>query len=75
MKKTLHQGGANALNLYSTTAGPYLGWAYLPDILTKPGQVYLDGIVIDWESMLGTSTTYAGASTRARRRRTKPGTG
>jgi hypothetical protein len=60
MKKTLHQGGANALNLYSTTAGPYLGWAYLPDILTKPGQTYLDGIVIDWESMPGTSTTYAG---------------
>jgi hypothetical protein len=60
MKKTLHQGGANALNLYSTTAGPYLGWAYLPDILTKPGQAYLDGIVVDWESMPGTSTTYAG---------------
>jgi pregnancy-associated plasma protein-A len=60
MKKTLHRGGANALNLYSTTAGPYLGWAYLPDILTKPGQAILDGIVIDWESMPGTSTTYAG---------------
>ena len=25
MKATLHQGGPNALNLYSTTAGPYLG--------------------------------------------------
>jgi Pregnancy-associated plasma protein-A len=60
MKHALHQGGLNALNLYSTTAGPYLGWAYLPDIVTKPGQAYLDGIVIDWESMPGTSTTYAG---------------
>jgi hypothetical protein len=60
MKQTLHQGGDNALNLYSTTAGAYLGWAYLPDITTKPGQAYLDGIVIDWESMPGTSTTYAG---------------
>jgi hypothetical protein len=59
MKHALHQGGDNALNLYSTTAGPYLGWAYLPDIVTKPGQAYLDGIVIDWESMPGTSTTYA----------------
>jgi hypothetical protein len=59
MKHALHQGGDNALNLYSTTAGPYLGWAYLPDITTKPGQAYLDGIVIDWESMPGTSTTYA----------------
>ena len=60
MKKTLHQGGSKALNLYSTTAGPYLGWAYLPDILTKPGQAYLDGVVFDWESIPGTSTTYAG---------------
>jgi hypothetical protein len=60
MKKTLHRGGSKALNLYSTTAGPYLGWAYLPDILTKPGQVYLDGVVFDWESIPGTSTRYAG---------------
>jgi hypothetical protein len=56
MKSTLHRGGDNALNLYSTTAGPYLGWAYLPDIVTKPGQADLDGIVIDWESFLGVST-------------------
>jgi hypothetical protein len=60
MKSTLRQGGSNALNFYSTTAGPYLGWAYLPDIVTKPGQAHLDGIVIDWESIRGTSTTYAG---------------
>ncbi len=60
MKKALRQGGPDALNLYSTTAGDFLGWAYLPDILTKPGQAYLDGVVIDWDSMLGTSTTYAG---------------
>jgi hypothetical protein len=60
MKRTLRQGGNNALNLYSTTAGAYLGWAYLPDIVTKPGQAYLDGIVVDWESMPGTSTAYAG---------------
>ncbi len=60
MKQALHQGGNNALNVYSTTAGPYLGWAYLPQIVNKPGQAYLDGVVIDWESWLGTSTTYAG---------------
>ena len=60
MKRTLHQGGTDALNLYSTTAGAYLGWAYLPSIVNKPGQAYLDGVVVDWESMLGTSTTYAG---------------
>jgi hypothetical protein len=60
MKQTLRRGGNNALNLYSTTAGDYLGWAYLPDITTKPGQLYLDGVVVDWASMLGTSTIYAG---------------
>jgi hypothetical protein len=60
MKQALRQGGGNALNLYSTTAGAYLGWAYLPEILTKPGQAYLDGIVVDWESLPRTSATYAG---------------
>jgi hypothetical protein len=60
MKRTLRQGGADALNVYSTTAGDYLGWAYLPQIVDKPGQAYLDGVVIDWESIPGTSTTYAG---------------
>jgi Pregnancy-associated plasma protein-A len=60
MKTALRQGGPNALNLYSTTAGAYLGWAYLPEIVNKPGQTHLDGIVIDWESMPRTSKTYAG---------------
>ncbi len=60
MKAALHQGGPDALNWYSTTAGGYLGWAYLPDIVTKPGQAYLDGVVVDWESVPGASATYAG---------------
>lgn len=60
MKAALHQGGSDALNVYTTTAGAYLGWAYLPDILTKPGQALLDGIVLDWESLPGVSATYAG---------------
>ena len=37
-----------------------VGWAYLPSILTSPSQAYLDGVVVDWESMRGTSATYAG---------------
>ena len=60
MKQALKQGGDNALNLYSATAGDYLGWAYLPDVTEKPGQRVLDGVVFDWESIPGTSTTYAG---------------
>jgi hypothetical protein len=59
MKQALHQGGDNALNMYLTTAGPYLGWAYLPDIVNH-GNAYLDGIVIDWESLRGASPTYEG---------------
>ena len=60
MKRTLRQGGPDALNLYSTTAGDYLGWAYLPSIVTKPGQAHLDGVVVDWESIPGASDRYEG---------------
>ena len=58
MKKALHRGGFDTLNIYSTTAGPYLGWAYLPGL--NDSLSYLDGLVIDWESMYKTSTRYAG---------------
>jgi hypothetical protein len=60
MKRALHRGGTDTLNIYLTTAGAYLGWAYLPDIVTH-GNAYLDGIVVDWESLRGTSSRYAGA--------------
>jgi Pregnancy-associated plasma protein-A len=58
MKQALTQGAPQALNYYSTTAGDYLGWTYLPGL--TPSRLYLDGIVVDWESMYGTSTTYEG---------------
>ena len=58
MKRALHTGGWDALNIYATTAGPYLGWAYFPGL--PESQQYLDGIVVDWESMPGASTRYAG---------------
>ena len=58
MKKALHQGDASDLNIYLTTAGAYLGWAYFPSTYkTKP---WIDGIVIDWASMFRTSTLYKG---------------
>jgi hypothetical protein len=59
MKRALHRGGFETLNVYSTTAGPYLGWAYLPGL--PDSNLYLDGIVFDWESMVGTSDRYEGA--------------
>jgi hypothetical protein len=58
MKRALHRGGRDTLNIYSTEASFYLGWAYFPNL--SDSRLYLDGIVVDWESMLGTSTRYAG---------------
>jgi hypothetical protein len=56
MKQALRRGGWDALNLYATTAGAYLGWAYFPGL--PESQQYLDGIVVDWESMPRASRTY-----------------
>ena len=61
MKRALKQGGDNTLNVYSTSGGSYLGYAYLPEI-TDTAQAYLDGILIDWRTMPGVSTDYEGVS-------------
>jgi hypothetical protein len=53
MKQALHQGGPDALNIYLTTAGIYLGWAYFPSIVKSESRAYLDGIVVDWKSLPG----------------------
>ena len=58
MKKALHKGDASDANIYSTTAGAFLGWSYFPsEYKTHP---YIDGVVIDWASMYKTSTVYEG---------------
>jgi Pregnancy-associated plasma protein-A len=59
MKKALKRGDDGTLNVYSGAAGGYLGYAYLPEI-TDTAQAYLDGIVIDWETLPGVSDTYGG---------------
>jgi hypothetical protein len=61
MKRALKQGRDNVLNIYSTSGGAYLGYAYLPEI-TDTAQAYLDGIVIDWRTMPGVSDEYEGVS-------------
>ena len=58
MKRALSTNAPVALNYYSTTAEAFLGWAYLPGL--SDSRMYLDGIVVDWESMLHTSTRYEG---------------
>jgi Pregnancy-associated plasma protein-A len=57
MKQALKVDGSNTLNVYLTTAGPYLGWAYLPSIVGTSFE-YLDGVVVDWESLPGASDRY-----------------
>ncbi|HET9852311.1 MAG TPA: zinc metalloprotease [Candidatus Limnocylindrales bacterium] len=59
MKQALKVGGDDVLNVYTTSGGAYLGWAYLPEI-TDTAQAYLDGIVIDWRTVPGASDDYEG---------------
>ena len=60
MKRALKQGGADTLNVYVTAGGVgFLGWAYLPSIVGTSFE-YLDGIVLNWESMPGASSRFAG---------------
>jgi hypothetical protein len=59
MKKTLKQGDDSDLNVYSTSGGGYLGWAYYPSI-TDTNQSYLDGVVLNWRTLPGASDAYAG---------------
>ena len=58
MKQALHQGGWNALNLYAVSADVYLGWAYFPGL--SQSRQYLDGVIVNWESMPGASERFAG---------------
>ena len=58
MKRTLHSGGFETLNVYTNLAGGFLGYAYLPGL--PDSRLWVDGVVLNWESMPGASTTYAG---------------
>jgi len=59
MKAALHKGDARNLNIYTSTAEDFLGWAYFPS--TYKVHPTFDGLVIDWETLPGASTRYAGA--------------
>lgn len=55
MKAALKVGGPTDLNIYSTSGGGYLGWAYYPSIVKYNGYEVLDGLVINSGSMPGGS--------------------
>jgi hypothetical protein len=53
MKRALHRGGPATLNIYTIDGGPWLGWAYFPDIVGDPTYAILDGVVLDWRTLPG----------------------
>jgi len=58
MKKELHEGGFETLNVYTNLSGGYLGYAYLPGL--PDARQYIDGVVIHWATVPGASTLFAG---------------
>jgi hypothetical protein len=52
-KTSLKRGGPDTLNIYTVDGGPYLGFAYYPDIVTSAEFAVLDGVVLDWRSLPG----------------------
>ncbi len=64
MKKALHQGDSETLNVYAADiGGGLLGWAYFPKGYNN-GRDYIDGVVILDESMPGgTADPYAEGDT------------
>jgi pregnancy-associated plasma protein-A len=53
MKSALKQGDATTLNIYSTSGGGFLGWAYYPKIVVYQQFQVLDGVVIHFGSLPG----------------------
>ena len=53
IKRRLRRGGPETLNIYTVDGGPYLGFAYFPNILSSPDYAPLDGVVVDWRSLPG----------------------
>ena len=55
MKSALKQGDSRTLNIYSTSGGGALGWAYLPKIVAWQQYQVLDGVVVHYGTLPGGS--------------------
>jgi hypothetical protein len=53
MKTALKRGDSTDLNIYSTSGGGYLGWAYYPSIVVYRQYRVLDGVVLHYGSLPG----------------------
>lgn len=56
MKKALHRGGAETLNIYTAKLGQFLlGWAYYPSdfVGVNPLPRFFDGVVLEYRSLPG----------------------
>jgi hypothetical protein len=51
MKSALKEGGSADLNIYSTSGGGFLGWAYYPSITASQQFGVLDGVVVHYGSL------------------------
>jgi hypothetical protein len=51
MKSALKQGGSSDLNIYTTSGGGFLGWAYYPSITASQRFGVLDGVVVHYGSL------------------------
>ena len=52
-KTALKRGDNGTLNIYTIDGGPWLGWAYFPQIVNNETYRNLDGVVLDWRSLPG----------------------
>lgn len=52
-KRSLKRDDPQILNIYTVDGGPFLGFAYFPNIVTDPTYSILDGVVLDWRSLPG----------------------
>jgi Pregnancy-associated plasma protein-A len=51
MKSALKEGGPSDLNIYTTSGGGFLGWAYYPQITASRQFGVLDGVVVHYGSL------------------------